>query len=292
MTGDAIYLTYDRETLDRQYNNQLRVPRFAEHVAFWQSESARARAELPGNLDVPFGPLPEEILDIFPPASPANGPAPVQVFFHGGYWRAFQACEFDFVARRLSEAGALVVIVNYALIPAVRMAELVRQCRAALAWVGASIGRYGGDASRIYISGHSAGGHLVAMLQAVAAPPGEPEVAGLVRGGVAISGLYDLEPIRLTYLQETLHLTAAEVQAFSPERHLPAKAAPLLIAYGAAESEEFVRHATHYGRLLRGRGVAVETRALAGHDHMSVCAALAERSSEPTQLILGQMGLK
>ncbi|MGH6961635.1 MAG: alpha/beta hydrolase [Dongiaceae bacterium] len=292
MASEAIFLNYDRETLDRQYINQLHVPRFAEHVAFWQSESARARAELPGHLDVPFGPSPDEILDIFPPAASAGQPAPVQVFFHGGYWRAFQARDFDFVARRLCEAGALVVIVNYALIPAVRMAELVRQCRAALAWVGTNMARYGGDPRRIYISGHSAGGHLVAMLQAVATPAGEPEVAGSVRGGVAISGLYDLEPIRLTYLQETLQLTAAEVQAFSPERHLPAKAPPLVIGYGAAESEEFVRHATHYGRLLRERGIAVEVRPLAGHDHMSVCAALADRNSEPTQLILNQMGLR
>ncbi|MGH6927010.1 MAG: alpha/beta hydrolase, partial [Dongiaceae bacterium] len=191
----------------------------------------------------------------------------------------------------LVEAGAIAVIVNYALVPAVRMGELVRQCRAALAWVHANIGRYGGDADRIHLSGHSAGGHLVAAMAAMAPQPGEPDTRGLLQGGVAISGLYDLEPIRLCYLQETLQLTPAEVEACSPARRLPSAAKPLVLAYGADESEEFARHATEYGRALAGRGVTCTVRPLAGHNHMSVCTALADAKSEPMRLILGQMGL-
>jgi arylformamidase len=290
MTGGAIYRGYDQAALDKQYNNQQRVPNFAEHVARWQKESADLRTERPAGLDIPFGPSSDEILDIFTPDK-AQGPAPVQVFIHGGYWRAFQARDFDFIARTVTAAGALAVVINYALVPAVRMAELVRQCRAALAWVQASIAGYGGDPQRIYISGHSAGGHLVAMMAAVAPQPGEPDTRGMIKAGVAISGLYDLEPIRLSYLQETLKLSEAEVAAYSPQLHPPARSVPLLLAYGSAESEEFARHATEYGRLLRERGVACEVRALDGYNHMSICSAFADPKSEPSQLILRQMGL-
>ena len=182
----------------------------------------------------PSGRRPTRYLDIYTPAQ-AGRPAPVQVFYHGGYWRSFKAADFAFVAERLTEAGVLVVIVNYALVPAVRIGELVRQCRAALAWVHANIARYGGDPNRIFVSGHSAGGHLVAAMAAMAPPAGEPDTRPLVQGGVALSGLFDLEPIRLCYLQETLQLTPAEVAANSPARHLPTAAKPLILAYGADE---------------------------------------------------------
>jgi arylformamidase len=290
MTAEAIYRGYDQAALDKQYNNQQRVPNFAEHVARWQQESANLRAERPAGLDIPFGPSADEILDIFTPDK-AVGPAPVQLFIHGGYWRAFQARDFDFVARIFTAAGALAVIVNYALVPAVRISELVRQCRAAVGWVHANIAGYGGDPQRIYVSGHSAGGHLVAMLAAVAPQPGEPDTRAMIKAGVAISGLYDLEPIRLSYLQETLKFTEAEVAAYSPERHPPTKSAPLVLAYGGAESEEFARHPMEYGRLLRERGVACDVRPLAGYNHMSICSALADAKSEPAQLILRQMEL-
>jgi arylformamidase len=290
MPADPIYLTYDRAALDLQYNNQLRVPDFGDHVARWQKESARVRAALPGERDVAFGPSADEVLDIYTPAR-AGRPAPVQVYYHGGYWRSFKAADFAFVAERLTEAGVLVAVVNYALVPSVRIGELVHQCRAALVWVHANIARYGGDPNRIFVSGHSAGGHLVAAMAAMAPQAGEPDTRALLQGGVSLSGLFDLEPIRLCYLQETLQMTPAEAAANSPARHLPTTAKPLILAYGADESQEFARHSTEYGRALAERGISCAVRPLAGHNHMSICSALADRKSEPMQMILGQMGL-
>jgi arylformamidase len=289
MPDAPIFLSYDRAALDRQYNNQLRVPDFAEHVARWQRLSAEVRASLPGKLGVAYGPSAEEVLDIYAPAK--GGTAPVQVFFHGGYWRAFKSSDFAYVAPPIVAAGAVAVIVNYALVPSVRLGELVRQCRAALAWVHANIARYGGDPARLYISGHSAGGHLVAALAAMAPRAGEADTGPLIRGGVALSGLYDLAPIALCYLQETLALTATEIATYSPARHLPARVAPLVLAYGADESEEYARHSTSYGKALAERGIACRVQPLTGLNHMSLGSALADARSEPVRLILGQMGL-
>jgi arylformamidase len=195
----------------------------------------------------------------------------VQVFYHGGYWRSFKAADFAFVAERMAEAGALVVIVNYALVPVVRIGELVRQCRAALAWVHANIAQYGGDPNRIFVSGHSAGGHLTAVMAAMESPAGEPDTRPLLQGGVSLSGLFDLEPIRLCYLQETLQLTPAEVAANSPARRLPRAGKPLILAYGADESQEFARHSSEYGHALADRGVACTVSPLGrtqSHEHL------------------------
>jgi arylformamidase len=284
-----IYREYGRQALDLQYNNQLRVPRFPEHVAQWKAESERARAELSGHLDVPFGASPAEKLDIFIPAG-RSGPAPVQVFYHGGYWRAFEARDFSFVARPFVEAGAIAVIVNYALLPAVRMGELVRQCRAAQAWVEQNVARYGGDRESIHISGHSAGGHIVAQL--LAPDPDGAFALPKVKSAVALSGLYDLEPMRLCYLQETLQLSREEVRRYSPIHNPPAVEAPIAIAYGAEESEEFARHARELETLCRRQDIACTLQAVAGANHMTVLSGVLEDGSRTRSLLLGQMGLQ
>jgi arylformamidase len=284
-----IFRGYDRQALDLQYNNQLRVPRFPEHVARWKAESERARAELSGNLDISFGPSAAERLDIFVPAG-RSGPAPVQVFYHGGYWRAFEARDFSFVARPFVEAGAVAVIVNYALVPAVRIGELIRQCRAAQAWVEQNIARYGGDPQNIHISGHSAGGQLVA--QVLAPDPDGAYALASVRSGVALSGVFELEPIRLSYLQETLALTPEEARRYSALDNPPAVKAPLAIAYGAKESEEFARQSNDFAAVCTQRGIPCTVHALAGHDHLSIMSALLEDGGDTTALLLGQMGLR
>jgi arylformamidase len=250
--GEIIFRTYDREALDREYDNRRKVATSAQVLAWYTAESEAARRQLACRLDVAFGTHPGETLDIFLPPGGASAPAtasagaPVHVFIHGGYWHRLDKADFSYLARVFVPAGAVLVAINYALMPAVSMDELVRQCRAAVAWVHENAMSFGGDPSRLFLSGHSAGGHLVAMVMATdwprfRGPSGRPLPERLVAGATAISGIYDLEPIRLCYLNDVLHLTPEDVRAQSPVRLRPAERGPLLVTLGELEGPEYHR---------------------------------------------------
>lgn len=288
--GETVFLGYDRAALDREYDNRGKVARHAEYLAAYPAESARARDALPARLDLRFGPAPGETLDLFLPAG--GGPAPVHVFVHGGYWRALDKADWSYVARAFQPGGALVAVVNYALIPSVDMDELVRQVRASVAWLHRNAGAFGGDPARITVSGHSAGGHLVAMLMST----DWPRVAGLpadtIKAGCGISGLYDLEPIRLSYLNDTLGLSAEAARRNSPV-HLVPEASPgrLLLAVGGLEGDEYHRQTDTLAAAWRRRGLAVEVLDLAGEDHFSIVAQLGDPERPLSRAIRRHAGL-
>jgi arylformamidase len=300
--GEIIFRTYDREALDREYDNRRKVATAAQVLAWYTAESEATRRQLACRLDVPYGTHPGETLDIFlPPAgapAPAAAPAgaPVHVFIHGGYWHRLDKADFSYVARVVVPAGAALVAINYALMPAVSMGELVRQCRAAVAWVHENAPSFGGDRSRLFLSGHSAGGHLVAMVMATDWPrfreaSGRPLPERLVAGATAISGIYDLEPIRLCYLNDVLHLTAEDVRAQSPVRLRPAERGPLLVTLGEREGPEYHRQSEDLVTAWRGHGTSCELLDLPGHDHFSIMADLGDPKSALSRAVLGQMGL-
>jgi arylformamidase len=283
-----IFLGYDRAALDREYNNRAKVADFADYLARYTRESEATRQALPGRLDVAYGPKPSETLDVFPALG--RGPAPVHVFVHGGYWMALDKRDFSFVARGLQPAGAAVVVINYALIPTVDMDELVRQCRASIAWIHANAASFGGDRERIFVSGHSAGGHLVAMLLAADWPafglPPDP-----IKGGCAISGLHDLDPIRLCYLNDTLKLTPEEARRNSPIYLAPRTRSPLLIPVGGDEGPEYHRQTETLAAVWRKQGVPCEVLDMAGINHFSIITQLEDPKSELSRAIQRQMGL-
>ena len=284
--GETVFLGYDRVALDREYNNSGKIPNAAEYLARFPGESARARDELPARLDLRYGPAPGETLDLFLPAG--GGPAPVHVFVHGGYWRSLGKSDFSFVARGLQPAGALVAVIDYALIPTVDMDELVRQVRAAVAWLHRNAAAFGGDPDRLTASGHSAGGHLVAMLMSTDWPRFAGLPSGVVKAGSGISGLYDLEPIRLSYLNETLGLTAETARRNSPVHVVPEAAGPLLLAVGALEGDEYHRQTETLAAAWRRRGHAVEVMDMAGHDHFSIVTELGDPDAPLSRAIRGQ----
>jgi arylformamidase len=284
----TVYRHYDQEALDREYNNRAKVADSGDWLARYPRESAATRAEVPGRLDVPYGSHPGETLDVFPASGPR--PAPVQVFIHGGYWHRLDKTDFSFVARAFHPAGAAVVVINYALIPMVDMDELVRQCRASVVWVHRHAASFGGDPRRIYVSGHSAGGHLVAMLMAtdwtaLGAPP------DVIKAGAGISGLYDLEPIRLSYLNDVLALSPEQARRNSPVHLAPPRAGSLVLAVGGDEGPEYHRQTDDLAVAWRARGLAGDVMDLARHNHFSIVAQLEDPKSELSRAILHQMRL-
>jgi arylformamidase len=236
--------------IDAEYNAAQSVPDYAAFGQHYAETSAEARRTLPCTLDIPYGPTLDETLDIFPAERPD---APVFIFLHGGYWRALTSKEFSFVALGLRQLGITTVVVNYSLCPKVSIDEITRQVRAASAWVLKNIAGHGGDPARVSIGGHSAGGHLSAMCVQTdwAGEYGLPRDPFV--GGVLVSGIYDLRPIRYSYLQPALQIDEELVQR-SPLFGVRTSATPLLITWGAQETAEFARQSTSYHAAWTGAG--------------------------------------
>lgn len=271
----------DAQWLEQMYNNRARVPGYADHFARWTRDSEQARRELPCTLDIAYGPAPGERLDVFPAQRPHS---PVMVFIHGGYWRSLDKREHAFVAPAFAPQ-ACVVIPNYDLCPNITVPGIVMQMVRALAWTARHAAEHGGDPRRITVVGHSAGGHLAAMLLLCdwrAIDPSLP--ADLVTRALGISGLYDLEPMRHTpSLQESVQLTPEQVWLASPAL-LPAPAAGrLYTVVGGRESMEFLRH----NELIRqawGSAHVPVCEALPGLNHFSILEALTQPGHRLHQL--------
>jgi arylformamidase len=265
---------HDAAWHELQYNNRRRVPDFEQYFERWRRESAQARAQLRCHLDIPFIAGEAVALDVFPAA---RADAPVLVFIHGGYWRSLDKADHAFVAPPFVGAGATVVVPNYALCPAVTIDTIALQSALALAWVHRNAARYGADAARVVVVGHSAGGHLAAMLLACDGRRLAPDLPPrLVRRAVSISGLYDLAPLAAApSLQADLRLTPDVIARASPARFAAPAGARLASVVGALESEEFLRH----NRLIRerwGDAVVPVCEALPGRNHFSVLDELVE----------------
>lgn len=258
---------------DAQYNNRGRIPEHPAILQHWAEASAAARTQRRCVLDIPYGDGERERLDVFPSARPG---APVLVYVHGGYWRALDKGAQSFVAPPFVDAGAMVVLPGYALCPAVGVEHIVLQLTRALAWVWRHSAEHGGDARRIVVAGHSAGGHLAAMmLRCDWTRVAHDLPADLVRRALAISGVFDLEPLRhAPFLAGDLRLNAADARRLSPAR-MPAPAGELIAVVGADESEEFLRQNTLIADAWGPRTVPVCER-IAGRHHMNVLHDLAD----------------
>ncbi len=273
---------------DAQYNNRARVPEFPEVLRDWSESSERARAEAGVVLDVAYGDDDSERLDIFRTARPN---APILVYIHGGYWRALDTRDQSFVATPLVAAGALVVVPNYALCPAVSVEHITLQLVRALAWVHRHAAAHGGDASRIVVAGHSAGGHLAALLlncdwRAV----GADLPADLVKGALSISGLFELEPLRhAPFLAPDLKLTPASARRLSPALMPAPKHGRLAAVVGGDESEEFQRQNALIAQAWGARTVTA-CEAIPGFNHLTVLKEIARPGSRVHALALELLG--
>lgn len=281
---------HDAAWHDAQYNNRARVADAPALLKRWADASVLARAGLTALLDQAYGDGPAETLDVFPAHAPGS---PVLVFVHGGYWRALGKADHSFVAPAFVQAGAAVVVPDYALCPAVTVEHIALQTARAVAWVWRHAERFGGDRSRIVVAGHSAGGHLTAMMLSCRWPDLAADLPRkLLHGGVSLSGLFDLEPIRCTpFLQADLGLTPASVRRLSPAFFpRPPHNGPLLALVGGDESEEFLRQ----NQLIRdqwGPSAVPVCEAVAGCNHFSILHDFVDPLGRAHGHALGLLGL-
>ncbi|HQW37276.1 MAG TPA: alpha/beta hydrolase [Usitatibacteraceae bacterium] len=256
--------------VEREYNNRQRVP---EHLAFftrWERDSEYVRQTLRGRLDLPYGPHPRHRVDLFP----APGSDRLLVFFHGGYWRSLDKRAFAWLAPAWVAGGVSVALVNYRLCPEVRIADIVDDAIAALNWLAIHAPVHGAGAGRMVLAGHSAGGHLVGALFAASRECFAFDAAR-VAGGVPVSGVFDFSPLPHFSGNADLKLDADSARALDLHDRRPTLAAPLVVAVGGAESDEFIRQS----RLIAARW-APQARGplvLPALHHFSVLDALAER---------------
>lgn len=274
----ALYRGFEtQEELDAQYNLRATVPDYARYAQFYSDRSIEARSSLECELDVWFGPTLDEHVDVFPATTED---APILIFFHGGYWHTFSSKEFSFVAMGPVSAGVTTIIANYALCPRVTIDEIVRQSRAVVAWAYRNSERFGESISRIHVAGHSAGGHLVAMLVATDWEADYELPADTIKGACTISGLFDLAPFPYTYLQPKLQLTWGEILRNSPIRHIPDHyAPPLLVTYGQEETAELQRQSEDYLSVWRAKELEAVSLPQPGKNHFSAIDGFLEADS-------------
>ena len=264
-------MKHSTEFYERQYNARAMIPEHPAIFARWAEAAAANRRLRACVLDLPYGESAAERLDLFP--ARRDG-APLLVFIHGGYWRSLDKSDFSWIAPAFVAHGVSVALVNYGLAPRTPMEEIVRQVLRSLAWLWRNADRLGFAPERIIVAGHSAGAHLTAMAMAALWPVfGADLPADLVKGGIAISGIYDLEPlVHAPFINADLQLDVARARKLSPI-HLPAaSAAPLISAAGALESDEFRRQTELIGQAwpdtLRAQLAVPEA------NHLTVCDAL------------------
>jgi arylformamidase len=284
----------DPAYLEAQYNNRVLVPTHGECFARWAEASALGRKEAVHAADIRYDDGPLGTLDVFPAVSAANdGPAPVLVFVHGGYWRSLDKSDFSFVAPSFTARGAMVVVPNYGLCPAVGMEDIALQITRAVAWTVRNAAAHGGDPARIAVVGHSAGGHLAAMLMSCRwKDVGDDLPANAVTGAMSISGLFDLDPLlHVGWLNSDLKLTPKSARRLSPAYFPRPKGGKFYTTVGLDESAEFLRQ----NRLIRdvwGPTAVPVCETVPGKHHFSVLESLVDPAGRLHELALRLLGLR
>jgi arylformamidase len=273
MTGDAEF------TLDS-------VPDLAALTARRAAAAAAGLARFPPGPPLAYGDAAEERLLLFP-AQAARGPAPVLMFIHGGFWMWMRAAEFAYLAEGFVPFGVALAVIDYPMIPRVRMADIVASCRRAVGFLHGQGAALGLDPARIFVAGNSAGGHLVAELMDRAWTQAAGLPADVIKGGTAVSGLFDLAPVAASFRNADLRFTGDEVARFSPLRRRCDIAAPLIVAVGGDETGEFLRQSAGFAAQVRG----AEHLVVAGTNHITVVLdALARPGAELNRGVRRQVG--
>lgn len=278
----------EKTNYDLLYNPRLTVPDHQQIFARWERDSERARAGLESYLDVPYGPTEAEKLDLFRAQGESLG---LLMYIHGGYWRSLDKKGFSFIAPALAKSGITVAVPNYALCPAVQVEDIVMQMVQACAWLYRNGDNFGAPVHRLFVCGHSAGGHLAAMTLCCQWPKYAPDLPKkVVSAALSISGLYDLtEIVKVPSVNGDVRLTAKSATKVSPAFIPPATDAPLLTAVGGKENEGFhIQNALIAKRWGRARSADVPCP---GENHFTILDQLCKPESGLFRTVLQMMEL-
>lgn len=266
MPDPFVWGSFTQAALDAAYNNMAAVPDSAERLADWEARSAELQARLPSELGLAYGPGERNRIDVF---RCGQDDAPLMAFIHGGWWQRNSKEVFSCMAEGPLAHGLDVAMIGYTLAPEASLTQIAGEIAAALDHLAAHQAGQG-RAGHCLLSGWSAGGHLTALLLDHA----------FVAAGLSISGVFDLEPIRHSYINDKLRLDAAEAADMSPARLVPT-GKPLTLTFGLNELPELQRQSEDFALDLLRRGQPCRLLALPGHDHFSILEELAQ----PTGLL-------
>jgi arylformamidase len=286
--GPPVFLDYDQAALDAAYDQAAYAPNREQLIERRINDSAIVRRRIGEPERVAYGPTEIERLDIYRSA------APVFVFIHGGAWRSGRSKDFATPAEMFLAAGAHYVVPDFALVQDVggSLMVLADQVRRAIAWVYVNIARYGGDPNRLYIGGQSSGGHLAAVALTTDWQRDFNLPADIIKGGLCISGMYDLEPVRLSARSHYVAFDDATVAALSPTRHLKRLQAPLIVAYGTRETPEFQRQNREFAAAVEAVGKKVRLLVGEHYNHFELPETLGNPYGLLGRAALDLMGLR
>jgi arylformamidase len=277
-----IYKQYDQAALNVQFNNRLRAPDYAERFKRCEEWSRQTENKYPLVKNIIYGSHPRERLDIYPALQPHSK---TLVFIHGGYWKAAEKESFYFIADGFQSYSITTVLIEYPLMPDVSMDQLVSSCRTAVNWVRQNIASYNGDPEQIYIAGHSAGGHLAAMLMT-----DRENKSDAFKGVCALSGLFNLIPVQLSELNDDLEMDATTAVRNSPVHLDPVVICPLLLAVGADESDEFKDQSKELYNSWN-KQISIQLIEPAGLNHFSILEAIADKKDDLHKALCRMMGV-
>jgi arylformamidase len=285
--NETAYKGFRLDEMEYQYNPRVSVPEYPELAKVRAAQARKVRASAKSWLNVAYGSSPRELLDIYA-ADQAAGP--VLVYIHGGYWRSGSKEDNCNFVPTFTQRGATVVLVEYDLCPQVTVSDIVGQTRSAIAWTYKNIVRYGADPAKLFIAGHSAGGHLTAMALAHDwEKDGLPR--DLIKGAVATSGVYDLQMVMQISVQEDVRMTPEIAAANSPIIHPPRVKCPLLVAVGGAEPKGWQQMSEDYFQFSKQHGMNATYLVEPDANHYTMSEHLLDDQRPLTQAMIRQLGL-
>ena len=268
-----VWLDMTQKELDDAYDQSVYAPNQRQVTGRYETNSGRTRAKLGAPQRYAYGPSDIEQLDVF---RTRRANAPINVFIHGGAWRAGFAKNYAFAAELFVRGGAHLVIPDFAAVQDVggSLMPMADQVRRAVAWVYRNARSFGGDPDRLYVSGHSSGAHLAGVVLTTDWARDFNLPVDLVKGGLCSSGMYDLKAVRLSARSNYVKFTDEMEQALSSQRHLDQLSAPIVVSYCTLESPEFQRQARDFAAAVTAAGKPVKLLVGEDYNHFEIIETL------------------